>query len=337
MKFDELKLYTHHEHLGGSVPPHLLWEIAKNRGINLPAKTYTDFISMFNNDQTITFDDYVIDKFAMVHKTQTSAESVGKCFYAAGSKMVRESNIAGAEIRFNPAFRNGNGTYDLDEVIINACVNARRVSLHYGVDISVIIEGDRRQTMDLVEILANKAIKYKSLGIAGFDLSGPYSGPDVNYQLRDYAHVYKHLRENGIGLTVHADENTTGTKRGTEVEEALIWLKPDRIGHGIQSTTRPDIMAELSDKDICLEICPTSNVVLRSVSGWDYMGSVIHKLLDNDVAISINTDGRELLGVSLKEEYKNLIERGYITSADAAMILSDSERFMFKKLKKSIQ
>jgi adenosine deaminase len=331
MKFKDLPLYTHHEHLGGSVSPYLLWEIAKNRGINLPAKTYKEFIAMFNNDKTITFDEYVVDKFAMVHKTQTSAESVGKCFYAAGSKFYRESGAVGVEIRFNPAYRNGNGTYDLDEVIISACMNARRASLHYDIDLYVIIEGDRRQDMSLVEILAAKAVRYKSLGVVGFDMSGPYIGENVKYQISDYADIYSYLKKNGVGTTFHADENG----KRYETAEILKHINPDRIGHGIKCLYDQDSVEELAKRDICLELCPTSNVTLGSVESWDGFGYTINKLMKSGVPISINTDGRELLGRSLRDEYQNLIDRGYITENDAIDIVNTAkEHMLVNKMKK---
>ena len=34
-----------HIHIGSSVAPHVLWEIAHEQGLKLPAKNYWDFVS----------------------------------------------------------------------------------------------------------------------------------------------------------------------------------------------------------------------------------------------------------------------------------------------------
>ena len=42
-------------------------------------------------------------------------------------------------------------------------------------------------------------------------------------------------------------------------------LKADRIRHGIRAIDDPDLLAELKDKQIVLDVCPTSNLRTRSV------------------------------------------------------------------------
>ena len=44
-------------------------------------------------------------------------------------------------------------------------------------------------------------------------------------------------------------------------------LRPDRIGHGILAAREPELMAALSDAEIVLEMCPTSNLLTRAKDG----------------------------------------------------------------------
>ena len=53
------------------------------------------------------------------------------------------------------------------------------------------------------------------------------------------------------------------------VKETIRDLKVERIGHGIGAIEDRAVLDEIIEKDIVLEVCPGSNVVLKAVSGWD--------------------------------------------------------------------
>ena len=65
-------------------------------------------------------------------------------------------------------------------------------------------------------------------------------------------------------MTIHVGEE--GGDHGLEeIAEVIEALRPDRIGHGILAAREPELMAELRERGIVLEICPTSNLLTKAL------------------------------------------------------------------------
>ena len=93
-------------------------------------------------------------------------------------------------------------------------------------------------------------------------------------------------------------------------------LTPERIGHGIRSVDDPKLLDYLAQKKIILEICPTSNVQTSAVKNWEEMKVIIDRLKKHGVAFTINSDGPELLGTTVKEEFEKLVAKEILTQKD---------------------
>ena len=111
-----------HAHLGGSVPPHVLWEIAHLQGIALPTKDYWEFV-----DLTSISDPRGVDGLAgldrIYHLTeliQSSPLAVERSVYGMVGGGYRSQRITTSEVRFNPMKRNRGGERDLDHTILAA-------------------------------------------------------------------------------------------------------------------------------------------------------------------------------------------------------------------------
>lgn len=86
-----------------------------------------------------------------------------------------------------------------------------------------------------------------------------------------------------------------------------------RIGHGIRSIEDLKLVAELAQKGMILEICPTSN--LQTVAIQDVY-KVIEELYKKGVKITINTDNDTVSNINLIEEYEKLLENTNLTIED---------------------
>jgi adenosine deaminase len=93
-------------------------------------------------------------------------------------------------------------------------------------------------------------------------------------------------------------------------------LEPDRIGHGVKAAYDPRAMEMLRDRGIVLEICPTSNLNTRVVSGWDEFRWIFDTFRRNDVRFTINTDGPEMLKTYIRDEMATLARLGILTTSD---------------------
>src|SRR5205823_9803734 len=75
------------------------------------------------------------------------------------------------------------------------------------------------------------------------------------------------------------------------LHDALPILGAQRIQHGVRAAEDPELLRRLADSDVCLDVCPTSNVQLRVVESL--ATHPLPALLDAGVNVSLNADRSE--------------------------------------------
>jgi len=310
---DGVDLTELHAHLGFSVSPTMLWEIAHNQGLKLPTKDYWEFERMVTMYETKPYEDYLL-LYDLTEKIQSSPEALFTATETAVSGAYRKNNITTLELRFNPILRARGGERDLDHLIVFALQGMERAMLKYPVKAGIILMMDRRLSSHENEAIVKKAIRYKSRGIVGIDLAGPVKRTNQAKVFRpgDIEHAVMLARDAGLGLTVHTGEATNVD----EMWDVINILKPDRIGHGIASVTNPKLMEYLRDHHIVLETCPTSNLNTRLIRDFDHMRIIYDTFKKYEVPFTINTDGPEMQLISLRGEYQKLLENHILTKED---------------------
>ncbi len=298
-----------HVHLGAAVTPAIMWGIAHSQGIRLPTKDYWAFRDLITVGRRKRGFDAYLDLFHWTELIQSSPIAVERSVYEAVGGAYRRNNITQLELRFNPMKRNRGGEQDLDHIIAAAVRGMDRAMLEYPqVRAGLIFCLDRGFSFELNEIIAAKAISWKTRGVVAVDIAGPVV---PSFRFADYADLFAGLRHAGLGVTVHAGE-TGGPE---EVREAIEALEPTRIGHGIKSAFDPTVMGMLRERDIVLEICPSSNLNTRVVRDLDEVRVLLRRLLDHRVRFAISTDGPEMLRTYLREEL-NMLMRTDILSLE---------------------
>src|SRR5439155_643990 len=68
-----------------------------------------------------------------------------------------------------------------------------------------------------------------------------------------------------------------------EIGDVLELLRPDRIGHGIVAAGDAELMRELREREVVLEICPTSNLLTKSLPDEAAVRDVFHTFVENGV------------------------------------------------------
>ena len=122
----------------------------------------------------------------------------------------------------------------------------------------------------------------------------------------------------GLGTTIHTGETTHTSCKG--MDSVLENLKPDRIGHGVQSQFSEDTMKRLVDSDTVLEVCPTSNLHTRAVDSLEDFRGIFEKFDEHGVRYTINTDGTYYCKTNLRREFSILTEAGILTPQRAEQI-----------------
>lgn len=297
-----------HLHLGSSSTPHFLWELAHEQGIRLSEKDYFTFIDSITIKEQTTYDKY-LKFFDLTELIQSSTYAIEKAAHQAVSRAYRKGNIQTLEIRFNPMLRNRSGEHDLDKIIFGALVGMKRACMEYPVRAGLILMMDRRFTREQNDIIAGKAAKFATEGVVGLDIAGPINS---SFHVDDIVEAVSVARGAGVKITIHTGEVTPAA----EMREVIEKLSPDRIGHGIRCVDDPGLMDLLREKRIALEVCPLSNLQTSAVKTWEEMNDIIQTLKKHKVPFTINSDGPELLGTSVREEFEVLLAKNILTADD---------------------
>ena len=88
--------------------------------------------------------------------------------------------------------------------------------------------------------------------VVGLDLAGREESGD----LREIAVFLEPVFACCLPVTIHAGEGTAAEK----IWQAAYHLHADRIGHGLTLVQAPKLAARFRNRNICLELCPTSNL-----------------------------------------------------------------------------
>jgi adenosine deaminase len=312
-----------HVHLGSASTAHLLWEMAHYRGVTLPEKNYWKFLDLVKIDHKIDFQSYH-GYFDMTQMIQSSPDSIEKSVHEAISLSYRKANVEIIEIRFNPMRRNKDKLYDLDRIIFSAIVGMKKASMIYPVKAGLILEMDRRFDEKANMIIAEKAIKFKNEGVVGIDLSGPNVD---SFDIKSIQKSVEKAKSAGLGVTIHTGE----AQPVEEMWEVVEKLQPDRIGHGIKSYKDEKLMEELVKKDICLEVCPTSNVILSVVKNWLEVHQILDTFNSRGVKYTINSDGPVFYNTNVKVEFEKLLEKEILTEEDILKIKQNYVKYSFIK------
>jgi adenosine deaminase len=302
-----------HAHLGTSIDPAVLWQIANSLGIKLPRDEFKEFCDYVTLSPTrpMPLNDYFNKIYhPILDKLSSGTLAVEAAVYNTMSGAYR-NGITLIELRTNPMKHNMNREVDLDHLIMAMIHGMERALLeHHHLSAGLIFcigrEFDIEQNTKIIE----KAIKYHKRGVVGVDIAGPAR---ANFKMADYAEAFRVARAAGLKVTVHSGE----VHAANDMREALEFLSPDRIGHGILAATDQPLMAELARRGTVLEICPLSNLATEAVKNLDEMRFILRTFIDNNVRFSINTDWPEVIEEGhLREQYQMLLREGILSEEE---------------------
>ena len=169
----------------------------------------------------------------------------------------------------------------------------------HGVTVRFLAAVDRVFDDEAASIeLAELAVKLRSVdGAMGIVALGLHND-EVGHPPDDFVEAFRIAREGGLLSAPHAGE----LDQGGVVADAIRLLGANRIQHGVRSIEVPGLVDELAARGVCLDVCPTSNIMLgvfRSLGQHPLPG-----LLAAGVRCSINADDPLLFGPGLLDEYE---------------------------------
>lgn len=324
-----------HIHLGGAVPSSVLWEILCDNGLQTEFENFDAFhasLTATSNDVK-SLDDFLGRYFQTTEEIQSSPSAASVSAYQVVAKAYRRARVKSVELRFNPMKRVRHGLHTMDAIILAVIQGLEKATLHYGVRTGIILSLGRELSHEENWKIIEAAIRWKSrgdlngaFGVVGVDMAGPESGVNENDAdwLRETAQMFSKANQAGLRLTYHIGESPDSGPEG--MLNVIQEIKPDRIGHGIQirearATLKEKLVSQLREHQICLELCPTVNIVTRTLPDYRAMASLTMELAKEDIPFCINTDNPYLIHTNLKSEYELV---GIELRADAGRILQAS-------------
>jgi aminodeoxyfutalosine deaminase len=136
------------------------------------------------------------------------------------------------------------------------------------------------------------AMRGKYPSIIGIGIGGDerQTGADV---FRD---LYAEARVAGLRLTAHAGESS-----GPESIWAAINIGAERIGHGLTAIEDPELMEVLTERQVPIEICITSNV--RTGCCLPLTAHPVRSYFDAGLMVTLNSDDPAMFASDLECEY----------------------------------
>ncbi|HET8661335.1 MAG TPA: adenosine deaminase [Micromonosporaceae bacterium] len=288
-----------HVHLEGTIRPATLLAIARRNGQPLPADTVDELARLYE------FTDFA--HFIEVWILTTNCLRTGDDFRRVVVDYAAEAASFGAvylEAIFSPCERVQRGVawHDIFTGYTEGAVEAYQ---RHGVTIRFTPDIYRTLDPEIAEECARMCVRYRDRGIVGFGLGGMEpAGPAA-----PYARAFAIAREGGLALVPHA-----GEAAGADSIKEILGYEPARIRHGIRAVEDAGLLAEIVDRGMVLDVCPTSNLRTRVVATLDE--HPLPRLRAAGVACTVNTDDPAMFGTDLGREYEVAAALG-VSAADA--------------------
>lgn len=308
--FPTFPLAELHAHIGTSINPFIYWQIAHKQGFKLSKKSYQEFVDYItlSPQKKMKLDDYLRKIYhPILDKLSSGTIALEKAMYETMGGAFR-NNISHIEIRGNVMKHNNKGEIDLDHIIMAMLRGMERAFLEYPqLSGGYIFCLDREFTIKQNAILIEKAIKYRKRGVVAIDFAGPAT---KTFKLKEYKQLIEKAKKAGLAVTTHSGE----VDEANDMWEAIEFIQPKRIGHGIKAAYDKQLMKELVKKDIVLEICPMSNLMTRAVENEEELKFILRTFIENKVKFTINTDWPEMIeDAHLWRQFAMLKEKKILT------------------------
>ena len=195
------------------------------------------------------------------------------------------------EVRYGPVLHTDEGLslWHVNDAVLAGLAVAER---DHGIRTGVIVCGlrDRFESASLAQ--AELAAAYHDKGVVGFDLAGGERGNPAEMHGAAFYRARKEL----LNITVHAGESFGPAS----IRQALFKCGAHRIGHGVTLGQDPDLLRYVVDRQIPLEVCPTSNVQTHVVASYE--AHPVAEYCRAGVPITINTDNRLFSHTTVTDE-----------------------------------
>ncbi|HKE80453.1 MAG TPA: adenosine deaminase [Solirubrobacteraceae bacterium] len=274
-----------HVHLEGTATPDLVRRIAQRNRLDIPE-------GVFATPDRFAWRDFLdfLNTYNMVCSVIRSGEDYRDIAYEYLASCARDGAIY-VELTASIDHARLSGMSDKEhfEGIAKGIDDARR---DHGIEARILSVAVRNYGVARAIEIAEKTAERPHPYVVGFSLAGDEAG----YPPEPFIDAYKVAVEAGLGCTVHA-----GEWAGAQSVRGALELPVTRIAHGVRAIEDPGLVRELAARQITLEVCPTSNVVLGVFPSFEEHPFPV--LRDAGIPLTLGSDDPPYFGASVGGEY----------------------------------
>jgi len=307
-----------HDHLDGALRPQTIIELADAAGIDVPETDPADLADWFEEkSDSGSLVEYLktFDLTTAVMQTREGLQRVAREFV----EDLAEDGVIYGEVRWAPEQHLAGGL-SLEEVVEAVqdgieegedAAEARGRDIRVGQLITAMRHTDR--SLEIAEL----AVAFRGRGAVGFDIAGPEDG----FPPSKHRAAFDYLASEFFPVTVHA-----GEAAGIDsIRSALIDGRALRLGHGVRIAEDLEVVSQkgeetfvtfgdlahwVRDREIPLELSPSSNLQTGAISRWgtaleDHPFDLLYQL---GFSVTVNVDNRTMSRTSLTRELALLAE-----------------------------
>lgn len=268
-----------HLHLDGALSIDNCKKIAKIQNMDIPGDVEINNMMIAKDCKDLN---EFLTKFEFPLSLLQTTEGIKNAVKNLQDELL-EQGIIYAEIRFAPQLHTREGLSQ--EEVVKAAIEGLKKP--YNLILCCMRGNNYGENIKTIEL----AKKYLNRGVCAIDLAGA----EGLYPTKDYEDIFKYANELGIPFTIHA-----GEADGPISVYDAIRFGAKRIGHGVRSIEDSNLIKLLKEKNITLEICPTSNIC---TSVYNEISDIpIKDFIDNGINITINTDDPIICNTNLRKE-----------------------------------
>jgi adenosine deaminase len=279
-----------HCHLDGSVRPETIIDIAKRDGIHIPSfdieEMKEELIAPLDCE---SLDEY-LEKFSIPNAVMQSKENIKRITFELYEDAAKEQ-VKYMEVRFAPLLHTQKGL-SVEEIIGSVIEGMNEAEGQFDIKGNIILSCMRTMSAERAFEVVEKGKSFLGKGVVAIDLCAS----EEEGFCGEFIEPIALAREYGYRVTIHAGE----TGIGRNVLEAVEWLGAERIGHGVYITDCPEAYQIVKEKQIVLEICPTSNVQTKAVK--EFRDHPLYAFHRDGIKITINTDNRTVSDTTMTKE-----------------------------------
>lgn len=287
-----------HRHLEGSLRLETLIEVARSHGINIMGTARLRELVQVNESEPLTFQNF-LSKFATLRLFYRTPEIISRITCEAIADAAAD-NVRYMELRFTPMALSAARDFPLAEVmdwVIEGAREAQRANP--GITAGLIASFNRHEPVAAAQKVAQLAVDRLGKGILGLDIAGN----EAEFPVGPFMGVLREAQQAGLRITAHAGE----WGGASNVVEAIVDLKVDRIGHGVRVLEDSLAVGLARETGTALEVCITSNYQSGVIS--DLNAHPLPRMLSEGLNATINTDDPRISQITLSNEYRVACEQ----------------------------